>query len=1193
MNAGNSALSHQAVADYLGVFDSRTARRGRHYYADKAVLEIGVEEPGAVYKALVRGGDDYEVTLEYSNGDGGWEAFCTCPMAYDCKHAYAAILALQANAGNLQAWAPNKRKPGRATRKNIIPADFSAQLPSSPLADLIKKGLGRKLSQAECEYVRSAQAAFRACQGREMTASDLAVFSPDLRDYSWTPLQLWPSDQPPKDDLEFWQYIVYELRRRKGHFAECMLPATDTSRIEPVMRRMERDKQIVEWREKLRSHQPADRKEPVDFRFMIRGTNAFLQIKKARDPEFADVTSRQSTRYAYGEPGDGKELQPEAMLLWAVLRTASRCYDLTKLPLHNTEAREALNRVLRVPALESRVVNEKGEPLARPTDPLTYRLDEPSEGGENYTLRLALATGEPAPPIKATLSGTPALYLADNAIYQGPPAHRFEMSQSLAIPAPALESRAGLEFLQNSGIGVPARIATKVRPIVPKIRIKCALKSQPAREQMSLAVTAKTDKTEEFCGNSGWYAKSKSSGYYDPQPTSTLPEVGADGSIPLVDNSVKKLFPEILEPLKAKWEGYTSDWRVTVIKAFPDRFVSWLKTLPPEVEVLLDKELATLRDAPVSGTVQLDLEEAGVDWFDLRVALKVSDLELTKDEMKLLLNARGGFVRLGSKGWRRLQFNFSNEENERLAQLGLNAGDFSSQPQRLHALQLANPAARKLLPEQQVASIERRASEIKTRVAPAVPEEITASLRPYQVDGFHFLCYLSANRFGGVLADDMGLGKTLQALAWLGWLRKGEASEGITPAGKSALPSLIVCPKSVMDNWRTESARFYSGLKVRVWQGEPADQLEQARSESDLVVINYAQLRSLSPGIASYQWEAVILDEAQNIKNPDSQSAQASRALKANHRLALTGTPIENRLLDLWSIFSFVMPGVLGNRAHFIKTFNQQDDPFARQRLAARVRPFLLRRTKAQVARDLPDKIEEDIICELEGHQKTLYRAEFKAAQQKLLSISTQKELNEQRFNFLTSLLRLRQICCHPALVSGEFQNVESAKVIALMDMIESIIDEGHKVLIFSQFVTMLDILKPLIEERGWKQFYLAGDTENRGQLVEEFQTHEGGALFLISLKAGGFGLNLTAASYVFIFDPWWNPAVENQAIDRTHRIGQTSKVIAYRLLMKDSIEQKIRVLQKTKAALAQDVLGEERFSQSLTMDDLRFLFEE
>jgi SNF2 family DNA or RNA helicase len=357
-----------------------------------------------------------------------------------------------------------------------------------------------------------------------------------------------------------------------------------------------------------------------------------------------------------------------------------------------------------------------------------------------------------------------------------------------------------------------------------------------------------------------------------------------------------------------------------------------------------------------------------------------------------------------------------------------------------------------------------------------------------------------------------------------------------------------------------------------------------------LHVLNYTQLRSLGESLTPVSWLALILDEGQYIKNPSSQTAQVARALRAEHRLILSGTPIENRLMDLWSLMAFSMPGVLGSRAQFSRLYDAKDDPFARPRLAARVRPFLLRRTKGQVAKDLPDRIEEDLFCEIEGEQKTLYRAELKRAQQLLLQIQTQKELATHQFHLLTSMLRLRQICCHPRLINPQ-STAPSAKTESLLEQLEPLIEEGQKVLVFSQFVEMLDLLRSQLDERAWKTFYLSGQTEHRGELVKEFQSTEGPAVFLISLKAGGFGLNLTAASYVVLFDPWWNPAVENQAIDRTHRIGQINKVIAYRLLIKNSIEEKIRELQKHKKALAANVLGEEKFSQSLTLEDLRFLF--
>jgi SNF2 family DNA or RNA helicase len=292
-------------------------------------------------------------------------------------------------------------------------------------------------------------------------------------------------------------------------------------------------------------------------------------------------------------------------------------------------------------------------------------------------------------------------------------------------------------------------------------------------------------------------------------------------------------------------------------------------------------------------------------------------------------------------------------------------------------------------------------------------------------------------------------------------------------------------------------------------------------------------------------------------------------------------------------LMGFAMPGALGNRANFTKYFDKSVDPLARRRLAARVRPFLLRRTKSEVAPELPPRTEEDLICEMTDEQAVLYRAELKRAQQMLLKIQSRKQFDKERFNFLTSLLRLRQISCDPGLLGKQGSGVTGAKVEALTDLLEPLMEEGHKVLVFSQFVTMIDRLTPVLAERGWKHFVLTGQTEDRGELVREFQNHEGSAVFMISLKAGGFGLNLTAASYVVLFDPWWNPAVESQAIDRTHRIGQTRHVMAYRLIMKGTIEEKIRKLQQSKSALATDVLGEEGFAKAITMDDLQFLLSE
>jgi SNF2 family DNA or RNA helicase len=315
--------------------------------------------------------------------------------------------------------------------------------------------------------------------------------------------------------------------------------------------------------------------------------------------------------------------------------------------------------------------------------------------------------------------------------------------------------------------------------------------------------------------------------------------------------------------------------------------------------------------------------------------------------------------------------------------------------------------------------------------------------------------------------------------------------------------------------------------------------------------------------------------------------ATVARALPTKHRLVLTGTPIENRLTDLWSLFAFAQPGLLGTQSSFRRSY-QDTNAAAHARLHRRVRHFLLRRTKAQAAPDLPSRTEDDLIVELEGEQRVLYDAELKRARAHLLGIDSNRALTAVRFNVLTSLLRLRQICCHPALIDPAHANLPSAKLEALLERLEELRDEGHQVLVFSQFVEMLELIRQRLSRANIGHLILTGQTENRAELVDQFQTDPSKTVFLLSLKAAGFGLNLTAASYVILYDPWWNPAAEAQAIDRTHRIGQTENVVAYRLLAEGTVEEKIRSLQREKAALAAAVVQEESLASILDLDSLR-----
>ena len=1192
------------IEQFLSSAHPKTVKRARGYFARGDVRDLKCLMPNQQFSAVVRGGADYKVGLEFDAGE--WSGECSCLVGTHCRHIVAALMELQSQA------ADNGKRPGSAREQigaSLVRAPRVPQPPRSPLYLKLLEKLGSELQEDEAEFVRKVQATYQSAALRTLTESDIAaiaggLFSTRSYDY-WKEIELWPDF--PADDFRFWLYIAWEFRRRKVRWPAFMDAVTEFAVIETEMNRWEREKEIEKWKgwfHDFDGQVPASDPGILELRLAIFDKEARLQWRNDPNAAFAELKQAQAKKLADLFDQGALVISPESLPLWSATYKPWHYETWWSFKYENATARPALNRLLRMPLAQDRVVTGDGRPLARAAEPLCLDLRPPQNGDGNYELALSTPGGSLPPRILCALHGRPTLYLTEGGLFHGPPADLLDKELRKRIPSDALETADGLRFLYATGVALPEHLRERTRIVPAAVTISCEVKPNypgSPNEDIVLTVTANTPGLEqERFTPEGWQPQGAAGFQVVKTPRGRTRLKPEPDVIEIPDRAVQKHFPRALDPLGLNWGGYPGEWRLRLTKKTPELFVRWLKSLPPEIEVLLDKELTSLRDEPVSGIVSLDIAEAGMDWFDLKVALNVGDTTLTSQELNLLLKARGGYVRLGKKGWRRLQFNLSPEDDAQLARLGLDARDFSDEPQRFHSLQLADDAAKRFLAPDRVESIRRRVNELKTRVSPPLPEAIRADMRPYQIEGFHFLAYLTSNRFGGVLADDMGLGKTLQTLAWLAWLqvsaRVQASADDALSDGTSAVRgncSLVVCPKSVMDNWRAEAERFYPTLRVRLWRGEPAAELSAASESADLIVVNYSQLRSLSPDIAKQAWLAAILDEAQYIKNPNSQTAQAARELKGEHRLALTGTPIENRLLDLWSIFAFAMPGALGNRAHFLRRFDAKDDPLARRRLAARVRPFLLRRSKAQVAKDLPDRVEEDLFCEMEGDQQTLYRAELKRARQLILGLQTQQQLNEERFNILTSLLRLRQICCHPALVDGKMRDSESAKLAALEDLLEPLMEEGHKVLVFSQFVTMLELLRGTVQRRGWPHFYLAGDTENRGELVQEFQSAKGGAVFLISLKAGGFGLNLTAASYVVLFDPWWNPAVENQAIDRTHRIGQTSNVMAYRLLLRDSIEQKIRLLQKRKAALAEDVLGEERFAQSLTLDDLRFLFAE
>jgi superfamily II DNA or RNA helicase len=518
-----------------------------------------------------------------------------------------------------------------------------------------------------------------------------------------------------------------------------------------------------------------------------------------------------------------------------------------------------------------------------------------------------------------------------------------------------------------------------------------------------------------------------------------------------------------------------------------------------------------------------------------------------------------------------------------LAEMGTAEGDHirfdKTQAGLLDALLAAQPGIRVDAAFEAVRQQLHSFEGVKPLKAPA---GFQGELRPYQREGLGWLVYLQEFGFGGILADDMGLGKTIQVLALL--LRRKMRAE-------ARGPSLIVVPRSLVFNWLQEAARFTPGLRLLDYTGPNRHALREHFGEYDLVVTTYGTLRTDVVELTQTEFDYVILDEAQAIKNADSQAAKAARLLKGRHRLALSGTPIENHLGELWSIVEFLNPGMLGASSVFKRlTGGAGLDDGAKMLLARALRPFILRRTKQQVVKDLPEKTEQTLYCDLEPAQRQVYenlRAHYRDA----LLRKGDAEIKKSKIEVLEALLRLRQAACHPALIDPERADEPSAKLDMLLPQLEEVIDEGHKVLVFSQFTSFLAIVRERLEAEGLAYEYLDGRTRNRAERVERFQNDPSIPIFLISLKAGGLGLNLTAAEYVYLLDPWWNPAVEAQAIDRSHRIGQTRSVFAYRLICRDTVEEKILDLQQRKRDLADAILSADKsLIRTLTRDDLEFL---
>lgn len=472
-----------------------------------------------------------------------------------------------------------------------------------------------------------------------------------------------------------------------------------------------------------------------------------------------------------------------------------------------------------------------------------------------------------------------------------------------------------------------------------------------------------------------------------------------------------------------------------------------------------------------------------------------------------------------------------------------------------------------------------------------LPSPLNKILRSYQKDGVYWLRFLEKNGFGGILADEMGLGKTLQTLTWLSLQRHDPEC--------ADQPSLVVCPTSLVGNWAEETRRFVPDMRILEISGADRHSLWEEIETSDLVITSYALLRRDVDQYLNHQFAAVVLDEAQHIKNRSTQNAVAAKKLQAAHRVVLTGTPIENSVSDLWSIMDFLMPGYLGGHQSFRRLYEQpiaNGGAFAevaQKKLRRKLHPFLLRRLKSEVAKDLPPRIDRVAYCPLSSDQQLVYKELLAHSRREINDLVDKQGFNRSRMQILKTLMRLRQVCCHLDLVKlkGVKSKYPSEKLNLFFELVDEALDAGHRILVFSQFTSMLAILRRELEERKLQYCYLDGSTKDRMAVVHTFNTERSIPVFLISLKAGGTGLNLTGADMVIHYDPWWNPAVEDQATDRAHRIGQNRAVYNVKLISRDTVEEKVLAMQKKKKSVISATLAtDEQVLNKLSWEDVQEL---
>ena len=1140
-------IDFEIVERALGMFSVTVVNGGKRLFEENRVRSLKETARSNTFEAEVtEKGKLHAVTLSY--GGSSWNLLCTCPQGTECKHVYAALLSLS-----------------KRFRKKAVVLERNAQTAGQKDNYFALVQTPGNLTENETDWVERLEALYQShVEGSQINGRILkGLFSKWSDDEYWSEVKIAPRKELSR--VQFWHFIIAGLRQRGLTIPLLFGDSNNTGDSERLIEEWRTEQAALDWTKRYeREDEPVIYEQCTsDFRWVINGQDLCLEIKSQSDAEYLPIRSTELQQLATDWRAGRVQIPSERLPLLSQHFLADGFQPPVSLRIGAGFAAR-LNGLFRLDEVRCRTIGRKGRTLE--LEAAAWEMIEVSP--RRYRFQLSRDGKVPEADL-LMFPGPTTLYLSGSTLLEaGPPPFPTDSllcPPSVEVPRAAVESVSGIRYAINSVLVLPESLAARVSRVQPRRQLRILLQADDGSVTLVPRLIDPRIGTEitTACATS-WRLPGK--------------HVIREGdAFVAYELSGGKSFEQLIAGLPSEYDPCSRQWRIKASGRAVERVAKWTRSLPNDIELQTPEALRGLGQKLLEIDLSIDWAEVGNDWFDLRFSWPEADLVLSPEELQLLLAARGNPVQFPSRAYRSLRVGRAEKLLGALSELGISARELAAGPQRLHVMHLRALLEAGMVPKELGQQLETRLAEIKVEVAPEAPDTIEATLRPYQLAGFHFLAYLSANRFGGILADDMGLGKTLQTLTWIAWLQKTYPVTG---------PSLIICPKSVVEIWIQEAACYFPSLAITGLR--KPDLGTETLMPGQVLILNYTQLRLVGEDLKNLRWDAVIFDEGQNLKNTTSQTTQSARALNGRHKILLTGTPIENRLLDLWSLMHCVMPGALGTQSVFKRDFEDSGDADSRARLARRIRPFLLRRTKEEVARELPPKIEEDIRVPMDREQEDLYHAELKVARQHLLQVAQEDQLDKERFNLLAALLRLRQICCHPALAG--LKTATGAKLEALLDLLEPLAEEGNKILVFSQFVEMLNLIEERIKGLACPIFKLTGQTENRGDLIGKFQHQKGASIFLISLKAGGAGLNLAAASYVILFDPWWNPAVENQAVDRVHRIGQTKTVFAYRLLIRDSIEDKIRRLQIHKSNLAKAVLGEEGFDRALTLDDFRYL---